>query len=87
MPDAFWSAVPLSSMPEPLTERQNEAYEFILAQVRDHRAVPTLREIGQALGIRSSNAVTKLVRALVAKGYLLHTPHACLLYTSPSPRD
>lgn len=63
-------------MPEPLTERQNEAYEFILAQVRDHRAVPTLREIGQALDIRSPNAVTKLVRALVAKGYLLHTPHA-----------
>lgn len=59
-----------------LTERQNEAYEFIRAYMRHHRKPPTLKEIGQALGIRSSNGVFKLLTALEAKGYIEREQHA-----------
>lgn len=62
-------------MPAPLTERQNAAYEYIVAYAREHRTFPTLREIGAALGIVSSNGVTKMVDALVRKGYLTRLPN------------
>ena len=58
-----------------LTERQNEAYEFIRGFVRKHRKPPTLKEIGEALGIRSTNGVHKLVTALDKKGYVEREPH------------
>lgn len=62
-------------MATPLTERQNDALEFVRAYVREHRKPPTFVEIGRAMNIRSTNAVSKLVRALVDKGYLTHTPN------------
>lgn len=62
-------------MSTPLTERQNDAIDFIRRYVRAHQKPPTFVEIGAELGIRSTNAVSKLVRALVAKGYLTHTPN------------
>ncbi len=59
-----------------LTERQNQAYEFIRSYMRDYRKPPTLKEIGQALGIRSSNGVFKLLQALEKKGYVEREKHA-----------
>ncbi len=59
-----------------LTERQNQAYEFIRAYMREHRKPPTLRDIGEALGIRSSNGVFKLLQALEQKGYIERQQHA-----------
>lgn len=59
-----------------LTERQNEAYEFIRAYLRKHRKPPTLQEIGDALGISSTNGVYKLVTALEKKGYIEREAHA-----------
>ena len=58
-----------------LTERQNQAYEFIRSYLRQHRRPPTLKEIGGALGIRSSNGVFKLLQALEHKGYIRRVPH------------
>ena len=58
-----------------LTERQNEAYEFIRSFMRRHRKPPTLHEIGAALGIRSTNGVFKLLQALEQKGYISRTQH------------
>lgn len=63
-------------MKDRLTERQNEGYEFIRAFMREERKPPTLREIGDALGIRSTNGVSKLVRALEKKGYVEREAHA-----------
>jgi repressor LexA len=57
-------------MPLRLTERQNEAFEFIRAYARERGKPPTLREIGDGLGLRSSNAVHKIVTALEQKGYI-----------------
>ncbi len=58
-----------------LTERQNQAYEFIRAYMRREGKPPTLKEIGEALAIRSSNGVFKLLHALEKKGYIRRLPH------------
>lgn len=63
-------------MRDRLTERQNEAYEFIRSYLRKNRKPPTLQEIGDALGIRSTNGVYKLVTALEKKGYIEREAHA-----------
>ncbi len=59
-----------------LTARQNEVYEFIRSYMRDYRKPPTLKEIGRALGIKSTNGVFKLVTALEKKGYIEREQHA-----------
>lgn len=73
----------------PLTERQNEAYEFIRSYVDRHRKPPTLQEIGDALGIASSNGVYKLLQALEEKGYIEREKHAArgiqLIDENPAP--
>ena len=58
-----------------LTERQNQVYEFIRSYMRERGKPPTLKEIGRALAIRSSNGVHKLVVALERKGYVTRTPN------------
>lgn len=74
-------------MSDALTERQNEAYEFIRAYHRQHRKPPTYTEIAQALSIRSLNAVVKVLRALEAKGYLTRTPNVARGLTLSAPDD
>lgn len=58
-----------------LTERQNEALDVIRSYMRTHRKPPTLQEIGDALGIASTNGVYKLLQALEQKGYVEREPH------------
>jgi repressor LexA len=53
-----------------LTSRQEEVLNYIREHLEEHGAPPTLREMGQALGIASPNGVKSLVEALVRKGYL-----------------
>lgn len=59
----------------PLTQRQNEAYEFIRGYVDRNRKPPTMQEIGDALGIASTNGVYKLLRALEKKGWIEREKH------------
>lgn len=54
-----------------LTERQNQAFEYISAFIREHSKPPTMMEIGKSLGINSTNGVSKLLKTLEAKGYLI----------------
>lgn len=55
---------------DPLPPRQRELLDFVAAYT-DHKGIPpTLREIGEALGIRSTNGVSDQVKALVKKGFL-----------------
>ncbi|MEL7362422.1 MAG: transcriptional repressor LexA [Bacteroidota bacterium] len=58
-------------MRRPITERQTQVYEFIRDYMRAHGTPPTLREIGDGLSIRSSNAVFKLLKALETKGLIV----------------
>ncbi len=53
-----------------LTERQQAVLEFIVESIQDRGYPPTLREIGNHLGIRSTNGVNDHLRALERKGYL-----------------
>ena len=58
-----------------LTERQNQVYEFLRDYVRRSGKPPTIKEVGQSLGIRSTNGVHKMLVALETKGYIERTPH------------
>ena len=55
---------------EELPPRQKQLLDFVAAY-QDQRGIPpTLREIGEALGIRSTNGVSDHIKSLLKKGYL-----------------
>jgi len=58
-------------MTEPLTERQQKILTFIKESIQEHGYPPTIREIGEAFAIRSTNGVNDHLKALERKGYLL----------------
>ncbi len=53
-----------------LTKRQEQTLDFIRRSIEDRGYPPTLREIGEHMGIRSTNGVNDHLRALERKGYL-----------------
>ena len=53
-----------------LTDRQRAVLTYISESIDDRGYPPTLREIGNHLGIRSTNGVNDHLRALERKGYL-----------------
>lgn len=53
-----------------LTQRQKMVLEFIQNTINADGYPPTLREIGNFMGIRSTNGVNDHLRALERKGYL-----------------
>jgi repressor LexA len=55
---------------EPLTDRQKQALDFISRSITRRGYPPTLREIGEHMGIRSTNGVNDHLKALEKKGYL-----------------
>ena len=62
-------------MPTSLTTRQKQALDFIVKAASERGCPPTIREIGDALGIHSTNGVRYLLSALVKKGYIRRRPH------------
>jgi len=54
----------------PLTDRQRAVLDFISHSIEERGYPPTLREIGEHLGIRSTNGVNDHLKALEKKGYL-----------------
>ena len=62
-------------MAGPLTARQKQALEFIVRAVREMGCPPTIREMGDALGISSTNGVRYLLGVLAQKGYIRRRPH------------
>ncbi|MCW4353327.1 transcriptional repressor LexA [Hoyosella sp. YIM 151337] len=63
-----------SALP-PLTARQREVLDVIRASVNDRGYPPSVREIGEAVGLTSTSSVTHQLRALERKGYLRRDPH------------
>jgi repressor LexA len=53
-----------------ITDRQRMVLEYICGSIDERGYPPTLREIGNKLGIRSTNGVNDHLRALERKGYL-----------------
>jgi repressor LexA len=55
---------------EALTARQQAVLDFISRSIERRGYPPTLREIGEHMGIRSTNGVNDHLKALEKKGYL-----------------
>ncbi|MBL7979137.1 MAG: hypothetical protein JNN12_12415 [Bacteroidetes Order II. Incertae sedis bacterium] len=58
-----------------LTERQLQVLGFIRDYIRSFQKPPTLKELAGLMGIQSTNAVHKVIRILVDKGYLQKEGH------------
>ncbi len=54
----------------PLTDRQRQILEHIARSIRKNGIVPSVREIGHALGMRSPSTVHQHLTALERKGYI-----------------
>jgi hypothetical protein len=59
--------------PRPLSPRQAQLVDVIETFTRERRYCPTLREVAEALGIRTSRAKA-LADEAVRRGHLLHEP-------------
>jgi repressor LexA len=57
-----------------LTERQRDVYEFVVRYTDDHGYPPTVREIGEAVGLASPSTVHAHLANLERAGYLRRDP-------------
>lgn len=60
---------------EELTERQRKVLEAIQNWMNEHGYPPSVREIGDAVGLTSTSSVAYQLRVLERKGYLRRDPH------------
>ncbi len=60
----------LSEKRKTLTKRQREIYEFLKDKIQNRGYGPTVREIGDAFGIKSPNGVMCHLKALERKGMI-----------------
>ncbi|WP_033354286.1 transcriptional repressor LexA [Kitasatospora aureofaciens] len=58
-----------------LTERQRRVIDVIRDSVQRRGYPPSMREIGQAVGLTSTSSVAHQVKALERKGFLYRDPH------------
>jgi repressor LexA len=59
-----------------LTPRQAEVLEYILRVLEERGYPPSVREIGEALGMASTRGVMRHLEALERKGYIARAPGA-----------
>jgi repressor LexA len=57
-----------------LTGKRREILDFISAQIRDRGYPPTVREVGEAVGLTSSSTVHAHLKTLQRQGYLRRDP-------------
>ncbi len=68
------TAGPSAGAPARLTARQRQVLEFIDTRTRDQGYPPSVREIGEAVGLSSPSTVHAHLAALQDKGYLRRDP-------------
>ncbi|WP_436790388.1 transcriptional repressor LexA [Yinghuangia sp. YIM S10712] len=68
-----------------LTPRQTRVLEVIRASVESRGYPPSMREIGEAVGLSSTSSVAHQLMALERKGYLRRDPHRPRAYEVRSP--
>ena len=75
-PSAAASASTANAVPQggPLTSRQRQVLEFIDSEVHQRGYPPSVREIGDAVGLSSPSTVHAHLAALQDKGYLRRDP-------------
>ena len=59
-----------------ITDRQKQLLQFIVKQVREQSLPPSLSEMAEFLGVKSKNAVAKLLTSLEDGGYIETTGKA-----------
>jgi REP element-mobilizing transposase RayT len=59
---------------KPLTDQQHRVLAFVQQFLQEHGFPPTLREIGEAIGLANVNAVRGHLAALERKGYITKAP-------------
>lgn len=59
-----------------ITPRQQQIFDFILASLREEGVIPSVREICEAFGFASTNAVVCHLDALAKKGFISRRPGA-----------
>lgn len=57
-----------------LTKRQQEIYDFIRRKIRERGYPPSVREIGEAVGLSSSSTVHGHLERLEERGYIRRDP-------------
>ncbi|MBI4513467.1 MAG: hypothetical protein HY702_05090 [Gemmatimonadetes bacterium] len=57
-------------MPEPLTPIERKIYQFIVDHLKQETYQPSIREIGQKFGIRSTKTVSEHLQAIARKGHI-----------------
>ncbi|MBY4569734.1 repressor LexA [Gordonia sihwensis] len=71
-PDPMLSTATLEAS---LTQRQREVLEVIRQSVRERGYPPSIREIGEAVGLTSTSSVAHQLRTLERRGLLKRDPH------------
>ena len=69
-----------------LTEQQQAMLDAIRAHITTEGLVPTIRELGEHLGLTSTSSVSQLLTQLISKGYItrLHNrPRSLKLVDAP----
>lgn len=61
-------------MKETLSERQRQILHYVVEKQQEEGWTPSVREIGQAVGLKSSAAVQKQLLDLERKGYIRRLP-------------
>lgn len=72
-------------MTDELTPRQLECLEAVDGFIRENEKAPTVREVAQALGLKSPHPVYRLLLALYEKGYVTWTSEARSLQVLRKP--
>ncbi|MGH7501591.1 MAG: tRNA adenosine(34) deaminase TadA [Longimicrobiales bacterium] len=57
-------------MPQTLTEREQQVLDYVVEYLQRNSFQPSIREIGKALGIRSTRSVSHLLHILSDKGWI-----------------
>ena len=61
-------------MPEPLSKKQEEVFNFLKSQIRRKGYPPTVREICDAVNLSSTSTVHAHLETLERKGYIRRSP-------------
>jgi SOS-response transcriptional repressor LexA len=57
---------------EPITDRQKQVFDVIVAYINEHGYSPSIRDIGNGLGISSTNGVMSHLEVLRKKGWIAY---------------
>ena len=57
-------------MRQPLTERQQQFYDYIVETIRSTGVPPVIREMMEEFGLNSTNGVRTTLKALEKKGHI-----------------